>query len=85
MDWWLATSKWLARRARPSGRTKLQQEQKQETRERLLRAAEGVFAKRSYAAASVEDIILASGASRASVPIGTSTANGPSPVPCAVK
>ena len=53
-------------RARPSGRTKLQQEQKQETRERLLRAAEGVFAKRSYAAASVEDIILASGASRAS-------------------
>ena len=53
-------------RARPSGRTKLQQVQKQETRERLLRAAEQVFDRRSYAATSVEDILLAAGASRAS-------------------
>jgi len=52
--------------ARPSGRTRLQQEQKQETRGRLLRAAEEVFARRSYAATSVEEIILAAGASRAS-------------------
>ncbi len=51
---------------RPSGRTRLQQEQKQETRQRLLRAAEEVFARRSYAVTSVEEIILAAGASRAS-------------------
>ena len=53
-------------RARPSGRTKLQQEQKEETRERLLRAAQQVFDRHSYAAASVEDIIVAAGTSRAS-------------------
>jgi AcrR family transcriptional regulator len=53
-------------RARPSGRTKLQQEQKEETRERLLRAAQQVFDRHSYAAASVEDIIVTAGASRAS-------------------
>lgn len=52
--------------ARPSGRTRLQQEQKEETRGKLLRAAEEVFARRSYAATSVEEIILAAGASRAS-------------------
>jgi AcrR family transcriptional regulator len=49
-------------RARPSGRTKLQEE----TRERLLRAAQQVFDRHSYAATSVEDILVAAGASRAS-------------------
>jgi AcrR family transcriptional regulator len=53
-------------RGRPGGRTQRQQEQKQETRERLLRAAEQVFSKRSYAATAVEEIITQAGASRTS-------------------
>jgi AcrR family transcriptional regulator len=53
-------------RGRRSGRTLRQQEQKQETRDRLLRAAEQVFSKGSYAATAVEDIITQAGASRTS-------------------
>jgi AcrR family transcriptional regulator len=55
-----------SQRARPSGRTKLQQEQKDATRDRLLRAAEEIFAERSYATIPVEDIIQRAGASRTS-------------------
>ncbi|GAD51141.1 putative TetR family transcriptional regulator [Caenibius tardaugens NBRC 16725] len=43
--------------ARSAGPTRLQREQKQATRERLLKAAENVFSTTSYAAASVEEII----------------------------
>lgn len=53
-------------RGRPSGRTKLQQEQKDATRDRLLRAAQEVFAERPYAAIPVEEIIQRAGASRTS-------------------
>jgi AcrR family transcriptional regulator len=56
----------LKRRSRPAGRTRLQQEQKDATRDRLLRAAETVFAERSYVASTVEDIIRHAGASRTS-------------------
>lgn len=55
-----------AARGRPAGRTRRQQEQKQETRDKLMRAAERVFSERSYAATSVEDIITQAGASRTS-------------------
>jgi AcrR family transcriptional regulator len=54
------------RSRRPAGRTRLQQEQKDATRDRLLRAAESVFAERSYVASTVEDIIQRAGASRTS-------------------
>jgi AcrR family transcriptional regulator len=54
------------RRTRPAGRTRLQQEQKEATRDRLLRAAESVFAERPYVEATVEDIIQRAGASRTS-------------------
>jgi AcrR family transcriptional regulator len=53
-------------RTRPAGRTRLQQEQKDATRDKLLRAAEQVFAERSYVGATVEDIIQRAGASRTS-------------------
>ena len=53
-------------RVRPSGPTRLQREQKQATRERLLRAAEDVFSENAYAATSVEDIIARAGVGRTS-------------------
>jgi AcrR family transcriptional regulator len=53
-------------RGRPAGRTKLQQEQKNATRDRLLRAAEQIFSERPYAAIPVEEIIQRAGASRTS-------------------
>ena len=52
--------------SRPAGRTRLQQEQKEATRDKLLRAAETVFADLSYVEATVEDIIRCAGASRTS-------------------
>jgi AcrR family transcriptional regulator len=52
--------------ARPAGRTRLQQEQKEATRDKLLRAAEMVFADLSYVEATVADIIQRAGASRTS-------------------
>lgn len=55
-----------SKRVRPSGRTTLQQEQKQDTRKRLLSAAAAVFAERSYAATSVEDIIRLAAVGRTS-------------------
>jgi len=56
----------LGTRYRSGGRTRLQQEQKDATRERLLRAAQEVFAERSYAGTPVEEIIQRAGASRTS-------------------
>lgn len=53
-------------RARPAGPTRFQREQKQATRERLLKAAEEVFSTTSYAAASVEEIIAGAGVGRTS-------------------
>ena len=53
-------------RTRPAGRTRLQQEQKDATRDRLLQAAAAVFAERSYVATTVEEIIQRAGASRTS-------------------
>lgn len=53
-------------RARPAGPTRLQREQKQATRERLLKAAEEVFSTRSYAATSIEEIIAGAGVGRTS-------------------
>jgi AcrR family transcriptional regulator len=53
-------------RRRPGGRTRLQQAQKEATRERLLRAAALAFAEGSYAGTPVEDIITRAGASRTS-------------------
>ncbi|ABQ68407.1 transcriptional regulator, TetR family [Rhizorhabdus wittichii RW1] len=53
-------------RARPAGPTRLQREQKQATRERLLKAAEKVFSTTSYAATSVEEIIAGAGVGRTS-------------------
>jgi AcrR family transcriptional regulator len=53
-------------RTRPAGRTRLQQEQKEATRDKLLRSAAAVFAERSYVDATVEDIIRRAGASRTS-------------------
>lgn len=55
-----------SKRVRPSGRTALQQEQKQDTRNRLLSAAATAFAERSYAATSVEDIIRLAAVGRTS-------------------
>jgi AcrR family transcriptional regulator len=51
---------------RPGGRTRLQQEQKDATRQRLLRAAAVAFAEGSYAGTPVEEIITRAGASRTS-------------------
>ena len=42
---------------RPNGRIRWQQEQKEETRGRLLKAAAKAFAAQSYAVTSVEDIV----------------------------
>jgi AcrR family transcriptional regulator len=56
----------IGTRHRIGGRTRLQQEQKDATRERLLRAAQEVFAERSYAGTPVEEIIRRAGASRTS-------------------
>lgn len=51
---------------RAGGRTQLQEAQRVETRDRLLKAAQASFSKYSYATTSVEDIIKLAGASRTS-------------------
>ena len=53
-------------RVRPRGRTRLQQQQKDATRESLLAAAITAFTKTSYAATTVDHIILRAKVSRTS-------------------
>src|SRR5262245_4073013 len=53
-------------RVRPRGRTRLQQQQKDATRESLLAAATTAFTKTSYAATTVDHIILRAKVSRTS-------------------
>src|SRR4051812_37430042 len=47
-----------------SGRTGLQQRQKQSSREKLLAAARDAFAESSYAAAAVDDVVKRAGVNR---------------------
>jgi hypothetical protein len=54
----------LPARPAPSGRTELQQRQKQSSREKLLAAAYEVFAESSYAGAAIDDIVKRAGVNR---------------------
>jgi AcrR family transcriptional regulator len=54
----------LPARPAPSGRTGLQQRQKQSSREKLLAAAYDVFAQSSYAGAAIDDIVKRAGVNR---------------------
>jgi len=51
-------------RRRPPGRTRLQQAQKDNTRQELLKAANRLFTESSYAATTVDDIVSNAGVSR---------------------
>ena len=54
-----------ARRTRPRGRSALHQEQIEDSRHRILAAAETAFTKNSYVATTVDMIITIAGVSRA--------------------
>ena len=51
-------------RGRPPGRTRLQQEQKDNSRQRLLEAAHRLFTEASYPTTTVDDIANEAGVSR---------------------
>lgn len=58
-------AKAAAPRRRAPGRNPLQERQREETRQKLVAAAQRVFETRSYAATRVEDVLAEAGVSRA--------------------